>query len=44
MDGESALLMKSNASRGNSGVLIRQSPAVADNYIVSAVHLVSEDE
>jgi hypothetical protein len=34
IDGESALLMKSNASCGNSGVLIRQSPAVADNYYI----------
>jgi hypothetical protein len=45
VDGETALSMNSIARRGNSGVLIRQSHAVADNYcVVTEVHLVSGDE
>jgi hypothetical protein len=45
VDGETALSMNSIARRGNSGVLIRQSHAVADNYcVVAEVHLDSGDE
>jgi hypothetical protein len=44
-DGENALSKKGNDISGNSGVLIRLSPAVAVNYyIATAIHLVSGDK